>query len=438
LGSITTALADLELAANKLASSSGFSEFAATSSDTTKATITASSSALLGSYQLAVSSLATAQTLTSGTFSLTTSTLGTGTLTIALGTPSYTGSTPDTYSSFTQTSSVDITIDSSNNTLAGIRDAINASGAGVNASILNNGSTYQLILVSETTGLSNSMAISVSNDSAGTDTDSSGLSQLVYNASANQLVQSVAGSDAAFTLNGISVSSSTNTVAEVIDGVTLNLLGTTSSAITLDVKTDTTAVVANVQSLVDKYNAYQALYSSATGYDALNGIAGSLQGDATMRAVMSQVRDALGANVSGATGAYMSIGDLGLSFDQAGVMSFTQTTFETAFAADASAVIQVFASTTQNSTTVSGVADTLETALETYLQTGGILDTRTDTLNSRLSEISDDRVDLASRMQALEDRLFAQMNAMDSLLAEIEVTGDFLTQQFEAMKPRDR
>ncbi len=268
-GSIITALTDLELAANTLASSTGFSEFTAVSSDTTKATISASSSASLGSYQLAVSSLATAQTLTSGTFSLTTSTLGTGTLTIALGTPAYTGSTPDTYSSFTQTSSVDVTIDSSNNTLAGVRDAINAADVGVNASILNNGSTYQLLLVSETTGLANSMSISVSNDSSGTDTDSSGLSQLVYNASASQLEQSVAGSNASFTLNGISISSSTNTVSEVVDGVTLNLLGTTTSSVTLDVKTDTTAVVANVQSLVDKYNAYQTLHSNMTSYNAL-------------------------------------------------------------------------------------------------------------------------------------------------------------------------
>ena len=124
------------------------------------------------------------------------------------------------------------------------------------------------------------MSISVSNDSSGTDTDSSGLSQLVYNASASQLEQSVAGSNASFTLNGISISSSTNTVSEVVDGVTLNLLGTTTSSVTLDVKTDTTAVVANVQSLVDKYNAYQTLHSNMTSYNALTGVSSSLQGDA--------------------------------------------------------------------------------------------------------------------------------------------------------------
>ena len=123
-----------------------FSQFTTSSSDTTKATISATSSASLGSYQLAVTNLASAQTLASGTFTATSDTLGTGTLTIAIGTPSYSGST---YSSFSQTSSVDITIDSSNNTLSGVRDAINNAGAGVNASILKNGDNYQLLLVSE-------------------------------------------------------------------------------------------------------------------------------------------------------------------------------------------------------------------------------------------------------------------------------------------------
>ena len=216
--SAKAAVTDFEAAANKLALASTFSQFTASSSDTTKATISATSSASLGSYQLSVSSLATAQTLASGNFSATTDTLGTGTLSIALGAPVYTGSTPDTYSSFTQASSVDITIDSSNNTLAGVRDAINNASAGVNASILKNGSNYQLLLVSESTGAASSMSISVSGDSAGTDTDSSGLSQLVYSASANQLQQYAAGTDASFSINGLSVSSSSNTVTDVIDG----------------------------------------------------------------------------------------------------------------------------------------------------------------------------------------------------------------------------
>ena len=267
--SAKTAIADFEAAANKLALASTFSQFTTSSSDTTKATISATSSASLGSYQLAVTNLASAQTLASGTFSATSDTLGTGTLTIAIGTPSYSGST---YSSFSQTSSVDITIDSSNNTLSGVRDAINNAGAGVNASILKNGDNYQLLLVSEETGLSKSMSVSVSGDSVGGDTDNDGLSQLAFNSSGSQLTQYAAGANANFSINGLSVSNASNTVTDVIDGVTLNLLSATSSAITIDVKTDTDTIVADVQAFVDKYNAYATLFKDLTKYDATTGI----------------------------------------------------------------------------------------------------------------------------------------------------------------------
>ena len=434
LSSAKAAVSNFEAAANKLALASTFSQFTTSSSDTTKATITATSSASLGSYQLAVTNLASAQTLASGTFSATSDTLGTGTLTIAIGTPSYSGST---YSSFSQTSSVDITIDSSNNTLAGVRDAINNANAGVNASILKNGDNYQLLLVSEETGLSKSMSISVTGDSVGGDTDNDGLSKLAFNSSGSQLTQYAAGANANFSINGLAVSSASNTVTDVIDGVTLNLLSATSSAITIDVKTDTDTIVADVQAFVDKYNAYASLFKDLTKYDATTGTAGVLQGDSTARSVMSQIRSELGKSVTGLSGSYTSLADVGISIDKSGVMTFTQSTFKTAFAAAPTEVTGVFASTTVSGTAVEGVAEKLETLMEGFLvSTTGIFDSRISSLTTQLTAITDDRADLARRMQSLEDRYFAQLNAMDSLLAEIETTGDFLTQQFEAMKPR--
>lgn len=431
--SAKSAVSDFESAANKLALATTFSQFTTSSSDTTKATISATSAASLGSYQLGVTNLASAQTLASGTFTATSDTLGTGTLTIALGTPSYTGST---YSSFSQTSSVDITIDSSNNTLAGVRDAINNAGAGVNASILKNGDDYQLLLVSEETGLSKSMSITVS-DSEGGDADDSGLSRLAFNSSGSQLTQYAAGANANFSINGLAVSSASNTVTDVIDGVTLNLLSASSSAITIDVKTDTDTIVADVQAFVDKYNAYASLFKDLTKYDATTGTAGALQGDSTARSVMSQIRSELGQSVTGLSGSYTSLADVGISIDKSGVMTFTESTFKAAFAAAPTEVTGVFASTTVSGTAVEGVAEKLETLMEGFLvSTTGIFDSRINSLSTQLTAISDDRTDLARRMQSLEDRYFAQLNAMDSLLAEIETTGNFLTQQFEAMKPR--
>lgn len=434
--SAKSAVADFEIATNKLADPITFSQFIASSSDDTKATISTTSAASLGSYQLAISALASAQTLASGSFSATTDTIGTGTLTISLGTPSYTGNTPDSYASFTQASSVEITIDSSNNTLSGVKDAINASGAGVTASILKNGSNYQLMLVSESTGLANSIAVSVSGDSTGTDTDSSGLSQLVYSSSANQLQQYSAGSDASFSINGLAVTSTSNTVSDVIDGVTLNLLSTTTSALTIDVKTDTQSIVDDVQAFVDKYNSYSTLLTDLTAYDSVTGTSGALQGDWAARSIMTKIRSTLSEQVVGLTGSYRSLTDVGISVDKSGVMSFDQSAFKTAFAAAPTDVSGVFSKTTVSGVSVEGVAEKLETLMEGFLASGGIFDTRTSNLSNELREIALDRADLARRMESLETRYLGQLNAMDSLLAEIETTGNFLTQQFEAMKPK--
>ena len=152
---------------------------------------------------------------------------------------------------------------------------------------------------------------------------------------------------------------------------------------------------------------------------------------------MSQIRSELGKSVTGLTGSYTSLADLGISIDKSGVMTFTQSTFKTAFAAAPNEVTGVFASTTVSGTAVEGVAEKLESLMEGFLvSTTGIFDVRISSLSTQLTGITDDRADLARRMQSLEDRYFAQLNAMDTLLAQIETTENFLTQQFEAMKPR--
>ena len=186
---------------------------------------------------------------------------------------------PDTYTAFTQTSSVDITIDSSNNTLSGVRDAINASNASVTASILKNGDNYQLLLVSENSGASNSMSLTVTGDGDSVNTDNSGLSQLSYNPSNAHLTQSRAGGNAAFTFNGLSVVSASNTVTDVIDGVSLTLQSQTTSDITLNVTNDSAGIIDKIQAFVDGYNDYANLTRDLVAYNADTGEAGILQGD---------------------------------------------------------------------------------------------------------------------------------------------------------------
>ena len=433
--STKASLTEFAVVVADLAKPETFAAPVASLSDTTKASVSVTSAAVLGSYQLSIQSLASAQTLTSGTFSSTNDTLGTGTLRIALGNPTYTGNTPDTYSAFTQTSSVDITIDSSNNTLAGVRDAINASSAGVNASILKNGDDYQLLLVSEHSGASNSMSLTVTGDGDSVDTDNSGLSQLSYNASNAHLTQSRAGGNAAFTLNGQSVVSSSNTVTDVIDGVTLTLQSQTTSDITLNVINDSAGIIDKIQTFVDGFNDYANLTRGLVAYDADTGEAGILQGDPTARSVSSQIRQDLSVQVSDLNASYKSLSDLGITVKRDGTMVLDTNTALTALKQDLDAVAAVFSATTYNGVAVTGVAASLETRLDAYLASGGVFSSRTDSLNDQLKQVVEDRETLDKRMQALEERYYRQLNAMDSLLAEIESTGNFLQQQFEAMKP---
>ena len=159
-----------------------------------------------------------------------------GTLTIALGTPTYNAApNQTTYASFSQTSSVDITI-AANSTLADVRDAINASSASVNASILYDGSNYRLMINGSNTGANQGISVTVSGDSTGTDTDTSGLSQLAFNSSTSNLSQVRQPQERGIYREWIVLSSCEHVIADVVDGVIVDtLLATTFQRIDIGV-----------------------------------------------------------------------------------------------------------------------------------------------------------------------------------------------------------
>jgi flagellar hook-associated protein 2 len=170
LGQLKGALAAVQPTLTTLKSDSTYAAYTSSSSQTNVASISTATSGNVatGTYALEVSNLAVNQSLTSGTFAATDTVVGTGKLTIALGTPTYSGSTYSGFSANASLTAVDITIDSSNNTLSGVRDAINAANAGINASLVKDGSQYRLLITTEDTGVANSVSISVDEDGDGT------------------------------------------------------------------------------------------------------------------------------------------------------------------------------------------------------------------------------------------------------------------------------
>src|SRR5450830_1935872 len=294
-GTLTSALTKLQTAAEALADSSLY-ESLTTSLSGSGVTAATTSKAEAGTYKLEVTQLAQAQSLSTDGVTSKTTALGTGTLTLQVGTAD----------------AVSITLDSSNNTLEGIRTAINASGAGVTASIVNDGSDtpYRLVLTSDSTGTESAMTVTYT----GTDQASS---LFGYDGSSSNMTQTVEALDAELTLNGISITSQSNTVEDAVQGVTLNLSATGSSQ-TLTISQDTDAIYDAISTFVTAYNSYVSSVDTLTAYNADSDTAGELLGDSTTRRISTELSSDLYTAIGSGTFSYLS--QLGISLDVDGTL----------------------------------------------------------------------------------------------------------------------
>ena len=324
-GSVKSALASFQSAAASAASSAQYLSNSASSSASNIVSASASSGAAAGTYEIEVSSLASTQSLSSATFDATTDAVGEGTLTITLGASTYLDATdptnPDTISSFSAkagATAVDVVIDSSNNTLSGLRDAINAADAGVNASIVNDGQGYRLVLQSKETGAENGFNITV-NDSDGNATDTNGLSRFAFfraedGSSTTNLDHNKAANNATLSINGLDVTSASNSVSTALEGVTLSLKEKTvaDSPVTITVARDTSKARTALESFVGQFNELTETLNALTEYNAEAEQGSLLTGDATLRTLARTVRAYLNTSVSNG-GNYSTLAELGVT-----------------------------------------------------------------------------------------------------------------------------
>ena len=348
-GSVKSAVAGFQATMQSLSSASNFQSLKATPSDSTVFSASATSAAVAGAYSLEVTSLAQAQKLAATGQTSSTAAIGTGastTVTFDFGTISggafNSGTGKYTGAAFTSNGAgtTDITIDSSNNSLQGIRDAINAAQMGVTATIINDGSgtPYRLALSSDSNGVSNSMKITVSGDAT--------VSSLLAHdpAGTQNLAQTVTAQNADFKVDGVTVSKTSNTVSDVIPGVTLTLSKVTASPATLTVARDTAAASSSISSFVKAYNDLAATLKNASAYDAANQKGAILQGDSTVRSLQSQLRSMLGTPVTGTSGALTTLSDVGVSFQKDGKLAVNQTKLDSVMASNFSDIASLFAS----------------------------------------------------------------------------------------------
>lgn len=321
-----TRLAAFKDAATKLSTSVYFNARTA-KVDNTNATVTAKSSAVPGQYAFTVNTLAQSHQLASQSYSdLTATRLGTGTFSIVAG---------------SQTTS--ITLDSSNNTLGGLRDAINAAGTNVRASIIQDGtSSYRLMLSSKEAGEANAMTIT-STLSGGTDPVLATLQE---------------AQDSKVTLgNGVGAIvaiGTSNMLQDVIPGVTVNIASVTEgSRLNITVSQDTTSIESGAQAFVDQYNNLQDFISQQSKFNSATNSGGVLLGDFTLRRIQSDVQNIISSAVSGVSGGFNSLADVGISLGGDGKMVLDSTTFQAQLTANPEAVTRLFALT--GSSTNAGV-----------------------------------------------------------------------------------
>lgn len=373
-GTLKSSLSAFQSAVSALSSASKFNAQTVTSSSAAVFTATANGTAALGDNAITVSQLAKAQKLTFAGTANVADTVGTGTLTISFGTyNSASAVAPTTPNSFTPNAAktdISITIDSSNNTLSGVRDAINASNSSVSATIVNDGTINHLVITSKDTGEVNTLKITTT-DSDGNDTDNAGLSQLAYDPTAaagsgKNMSQMQAAKNALLNIDGIDVVKPSNTITDAIGGVTLNLLTTSLDSVNLNVASNKEAVKTSVTAFVDAYNKLDTSLRNLTKYDPTGKASGALLGDATTRSVITQLKSVM-TNAITANGTFSTLSQIGVSFQATGQLALDSTKLDAAVASNFSGIASLFATSAKTTDPqLSYSASTSKTKAGTY------------------------------------------------------------------------
>ncbi len=405
-GTFKSALETLQAALTPLQSASSLAGYTATVADKTIATATTSASAVAGQYTLQVQNLATPAILTSSPFSSASTTVGTGTLTIGVG-----------------SASTSITIDSTDNTLAGIAAAINAApnNPGVSASILTTTGGARLVLSGTATGAANAITVTQSGGDGG-------LAALVYDPSAGTtaLTQTQAAQDANFTLNGYAATSASNVVSGAISGVSLTLLAPTASgaSTTLTIAPDTTGAQTSIGTFVTALNGVLSSIQSLTGYDPTTQTAGPLNGNATLQSFQNQLQNILDQfQTGGGSGAIQSLANLGITANAQGTYDSNPTTLGNALGGNLAGVENLLSGG-------HGLASQINNLVNGFTQTGGLLDTITQGLQTGLSNVAKQQAALNAQLATYSATLTTQYNAMDAAVAALKQTQTYLTAEF--------
>jgi flagellar hook-associated protein 2 len=341
VGLMRSALAGFQNSLAVLDNASSFSSRKASNSDTGAISLAVSNDAELGSYDIDVTNLATAQSLASKAYTGIDSVIGSGSIQITFGTITGPGFT--SFSANADKAIQTITVDASNNTLSGLKDHINSNDFGVTAAIVNDGTGYRLTLRSNDTGASSAMQITVTDSGDGIPLDGDGLSALAYNASAQNMTQTREAKNANLSINGLPISSSDNTLTEAIEGVTISLLAETTTTASVNISEDSSQISSAVRGVVEGFNEMISTLNDLGRSNTESGQIGTLAGDAMLRSFTTQVRSILTSPVAGLDGGVRALADIGIRTQLDGTLSIDSARLNDAINDNPLDVLSIFA-----------------------------------------------------------------------------------------------
>lgn len=426
VGALKGAISDFQTALAALNKPELFQARSATSSKSDLVGVTATTTAGAGSYQLEVKSLASSSKVALAAIPNTAEAparFTSGTFEVSLGVPGIPPA-PNTKESFS------VTIDENNNTLAGVRDAINTAGKdmGVSATIVTDEYGSRLVLSSSKTGAGRDITVTATGaDEPGL----IGLSALNFTGTSGTGKDArvlTSAQSAELYVDGLKVISETNKVDGAIEGITLDLKAKTvaNEPLTIAVAEDKAGVKKQIQSFVDSYNKLIGVINAQTKVTSVGEgkapVTGALVGDATARTLLNTIRNEL-VNVQG-DGALRALTDIGITTQKDGTLAIDSAKLDKAMASNFGELAGLF-------TGDKGLASRLDAKLKPYTETGGILEQRNKAMTETITKIDDQQEALTRRLTSLQERLYKQFNAMDLLVGQLSNTSSSLLASLE-------
>ena len=391
LGSFGVEVADLQDPVGDLVLGTVFTDLDAASTDKDVATVTLGDTAVSGTYDLVITQLAKAQVTasTNGYTNATDTATDGGTISFTIG-----GST-----------TTDITI-SASTSLSALKTLINDQNSGVVASIVNDGTNNKLVISSRVMGATNGFTInnSLTNGVSTVVAFAVGQSPTVGN--------SQDARDSSFTVNGLAITSATNTVTDAVPGTTVTLVkaGTASVNVTPDYDT----LKEHVKTFITEYNSLKEFFVEQTQIDSITGKPGPLGNDTILRQALSDVKN-LVLTSNGNDGQYSYLTEIGVEFEIDGTLSLNEEQFNTAIDTAVADVQKLF----QGDGTVEGVFDDLKSALANIDSTAGLIKTTRDSLDTTIKSIRDQILAQQLRLELRRTELQKMYTAADLAMSRI-------------------